>query len=522
MAELIQQLGHWEELNIEIVDVCYDGVSALNSILMNRPHIVLTDIKMPGYDGIALMEKAKNVGIDAVFIIVSGYKHFEYAQSAIQYGVIDYLLKPIDEGQLNATLKKACQRTRQASDTYQKLRRGWKSDKLWEHIIPRVDAEGVHAYAEESFQGVRTAADCNRIYATQFEPGVFSVCHIKTNMDGMLLESSMFQDKVNEIIYRIGREGLVVEGHICEMGTFLIQNYLKEDEARARQNMSILFYSIKNLEEIYGQLSVTVGYSHGSEDICQLPNLMEQAVAAEAGRLVFGGNRILGYHMIETLPRFDTSQMLTPAYIARLSKCYDFLLTNDLKELFQEIVAEADKFKTCHPMDMLRIQLALVDFSLNRFVSDTGEREKLMRIILLESCSADSFAKLIENTLNKLYAYLEAYIQRQKSKRKKPIDAAKAYMERAYAEPISMESVAERVGVSPAHFSKIFKVETSVGFTEYLAEIRMNAAKKLLAETQKPVSQVAIEVGYPDEKYFSKRFKKLVGLKPSEYRKMYS
>ena len=92
----------------------------------------------------------------------------------------------------------------------------------------------------------------------------------------------------------------------------------------------------------------------------------------------------------------------------------------------------------------------------------------------------------------------------------------------AYGKDITLEQVAERVCLSPAYFSKVFKRETGQGFAEYLTEIRIAAAKKYLAETRESVKNIAALVGYQDEKYFSKVFKKTVGIKPTVYRSLYA
>ena len=67
-------------LNLEVADVCYDGIHALESIQNNKPDIVLTDIRMPGCDGLELIQKVKELGLSPEFIITSGYRHFEYAK----------------------------------------------------------------------------------------------------------------------------------------------------------------------------------------------------------------------------------------------------------------------------------------------------------------------------------------------------------------------------------------------------------------------------------------------------------
>ena len=86
---------------------------------------------------------------------------------------------------------------------------------------------------------------------------------------------------------------------------------------------------------------------------------------------------------------------------------------------------------------------------------------------------------------------------------------------------ISLEEVAENIGLSSAYLSTMFKKELGINFTDCLISCRMEAAKDLLKNTDASINEIAEQIGYTDAKYFSKTFSKLVGLKPSVYRKMY-
>ena len=97
---LISQLLDWKELDFEIAGMAYTGIDAYQMIVEHRPDLVITDIRMPGYDGIELIKKVKEAGIQTEFIMISGFKQFEYAQNAMKYGVKYYLLKPIEEDKL--------------------------------------------------------------------------------------------------------------------------------------------------------------------------------------------------------------------------------------------------------------------------------------------------------------------------------------------------------------------------------------------------------------------------------------
>lgn len=102
-----------------------------------------------------------------------------------------------------------------------------------------------------------------------------------------------------------------------------------------------------------------------------------------------------------------------------------------------------------------------------------------------------------------------------------PIREAVRYIRANYAQKIQMDELAARFFFNPTYFSELFKKETGKNFTDFLAEVRMEAAKQLLRDTRLPVHALAEQVGYHDAKYFSQQFIKLVGIKPVEYRRLY-
>ena len=101
---LMRKLIDWEALGDEIVGTANDGLRALELVGEKQPHLLITDVRMPGCDGIELIQKAKALQPKLHFIVVSGYRKFEYAQSALKYGVEDYLLKPLKQEELTGIL----------------------------------------------------------------------------------------------------------------------------------------------------------------------------------------------------------------------------------------------------------------------------------------------------------------------------------------------------------------------------------------------------------------------------------
>jgi len=103
----------------------------------------------------------------------------------------------------------------------------------------------------------------------------------------------------------------------------------------------------------------------------------------------------------------------------------------------------------------------------------------------------------------------------------KPIRKAKKYIQDYYYEALKLDDISAMLGFNTSYFSGLFKKETGENFSDYLAQVRISQAKQLLIQEDMGVSDVAAEVGYQDLKHFSKLFKRLTGLNPSEFRKLY-
>lgn len=99
----------WQKYGCEVVGEASNGMEGIREISRIRPDIVITDVRMPGLDGIRMIEQVKSNGIKPEFVIISGYSEFEYARQAVKLGVRDYLIKPIDDDDLDTALKNTCQ-----------------------------------------------------------------------------------------------------------------------------------------------------------------------------------------------------------------------------------------------------------------------------------------------------------------------------------------------------------------------------------------------------------------------------
>lgn len=96
---------NWQKFDCEVVGEASNGIEGIDIITKIKPDIVLTDIRMPGLDGIKMIERIKERGLTPEFIIISGYSEFEYARQAVRLGVRDFLVKPIEDKDLENALE---------------------------------------------------------------------------------------------------------------------------------------------------------------------------------------------------------------------------------------------------------------------------------------------------------------------------------------------------------------------------------------------------------------------------------
>lgn len=520
VVKLILKLGNWDELNIDVVATCADGEETFRRIQELQPDIVLTDIKMPIYDGIQLIEMTQEAGIHAHFIVLSGYKHFEYAHNAIRLGVVDYLLKPLDAEQLNKALEKAClmidtdSRNEQTERELENYHKQGGYQKLFELLHDEETELPIPMSNEE----------CNQLYMTSFQHSRYRCLWISTDL-GMLLDKnqSLFLDKMQESIPKI------FDGSYCWTAVnnracvILLLNYPREEQGKVRQNISALYYSLKNQAEIYGDFTLLIGVSEEKNHVRCIREAAAEASTAEWGHLVLHGVSVLDYTLLQDLPRFSIRSILSEQDEEKLVNAVRFFQRETVADLFRFISGKAEKYHEYYPGDMadfLRyLTKAIITVHTEGNVTETlnGIHDELY--VLVKPC------RHIQDAIKLLYTYVDKWLCEKlaqlQSHRNRPIEEARRYIEANCMEPLSLGTVAETVHLSPAYFSKLFKSELGIGFSEYLVNVRMKKSQELLLRTDDSIRSIAERVGYPDEKYFCRLFKKQVGIKPSEYRKLY-
>lgn len=270
-------------------------------------------------------------------------------------------------------------------------------------------------------------------------------------------------------------------------------------------------------------MEITIGLGTIEEDIQRIDTSYKAAVWAYEQRLILGTNRVIEGGAV-------ASNQLTDSQLF-----YDFnkSMSTALERLDKEAVIEAIRYlreglkkrEETNGHELLQMtkevcNLYIMTMRNNKFLIEEGDT--FFDNFNLNANNYGSVNSLFNYLSTTIISSFEKVIDDKKQLDTKPIREAKQYMQQNYNNPITLEEVSERVGFNTTYFCSLFKKDTGSTFLEYLSEIRLNKAKNLLKETNFNVAAICEQVGYSDVKHFTKIFTKFTGLKPNEYRKLYS
>lgn len=525
VCQLIEHLVDWKTMGMEIAAVAHNGIEALEAIRKWQPDIVITDIRMPGYNGLDLIRQSKEILPNLEFIIISGYRHFEYAQTAIRYGVKDYLLKPIKKEELNNTLKRMydayMERNEKLSreelfritmqNNLDRLRTGLFSDVLLQR---RVDTEEL------------SLSRINERFHYCFQEGSFQIVVIKIDgVDAKIANNQEFlKEKVLEVFNQKIREychdsEIALESYTC----YAVLNYAPANGKSIRRVMKQILDQLLLQNDIFEQMRVTIGCGCVVSGLEEIRRSLKTAILTAEDRLIKGTNCVLEYEpgravtFAESEVFYNFNQKISTSF----ETMDEFGAAAAIDELKQHMLAMSE-IRGHDILQMAKEIIHIYQFTLRKHKFPLQLPEGFVEDYVYaidRMCSVDEIFAYAKKTV--LGSFHEM-IQMKMADDNRPVRIAKQYIRENYGKPITLESVSEVAGFNAAYFSTLFKKVTGVTFSEFLLETRMEAAKELLKETNLNIASICEMVGYSDSKHFTKTFMRENGLKPNQYRKLYS
>lgn len=523
VCKLIYNLVNWEELDMKVVSIAQNGIEALEQIKLVKPDIVITDIRMPGYDGLELIEKAKEIGNAIEFIIVSGHSEFEYAQVAIRYGVIDYILKPIKKEVLIDTLYRLKERYR---ITNEKLSiEEMKSIQIEKNKI-RVREEFLMLLMSNKEQEYETFEQINGKYYFNFRKGKYQCVIVNVNSKDRKIKTKVIErirDKVKILLNQKFYDVCYDIGVALKDDTiYCILNYTGAENRSIKSELKEILKELALQKSIFGVKDYTIGIGRPVEEFSQFKATLVGAEKAVAERIIIGTGKVIDEPV--KLREYNIQEQLHLEFDKEIKKAVDNLdiknLNNVINGVENRIINQDnitgnaifnsiyDVFQTCIFVLCKRELLCYSD--------DLGD------VFLKNMLQCNSVEETVEFLQEKSESMLTKVIEKQKNRELKPVRLAKEYIQINYMQAITLEKISKMVGFNASYFSVLFKKQAGINFLEYLSVIRIDKAKGMLKESNDTIVSISNDVGYKDVKSFNKNFKKYTGLKPNEFRKLYS
>ena len=494
LARLIRKI----DPSYEIVGEAEDGLAGMRIVARLRPDLVITDVRMPDLDGLEMLHRLEEESITVKAIVLSAYSEFSYACQAITLGVSEYLLKPINVGDLTRALKRV-------------------EEQITLELEPRRREEGLTLEGvlySLILGGARVDEDL-RSFLTQ---------HWRVKTEGCLAlaaihvgssdesEAKSALKRVQSILAKApGFEHRLLE--LAGAKRLVVVAFNFDDEGALRDWFARSF--LPRLKEARPK-GICVGWA-SFRDIARLRDTMRELDACLDWNIVLGGGDLLVWPDVNRKSALPLAYPMTIESAVRSSFCaYD-------RERYEAGIGEFMRYlrgdRVYAPKDIKSALVRFVWSVLNtaREIEYESYASFDQQKVLERITFAVTWPELEEagNILLRLFPRDVGEAQGDRSM----IRRAKNLVRELYSQGISLNEVALRVNVTSEYLSAQFHRATGVTFSSYVRDYRVQKAKQLLIGTNLKLHSVGEQVGYRDAKYFCRVFKEVMGLNPSEYRR---
>lgn len=519
----------WEEFGLEIAGTACDGIEGIEMAHKISPDIIITDIKMPGIDGINMSKKIREFLPNVKIIILTGYDDFTYAKEAISFNANEYILKPVEEEEMLKAIQKVvkkCEsekkRVKEEIDLRKKVRENSimvQKKIIMDFFDGKLDAEEF----SESLNAFQVEDGC----------GSFSVIAVKPlaedkniigeknkNTEELTADYRAIFKGIEEIYISYNMLGIADEREheilICVNSTNEQPDFLSR-----KANEILKIYAEKNTSVLIGIGNIVKRLSDVSKSCCQA----RQALIFEE----FWCNPGIRYYKeIDAIQKdFDKhigeflmkGNYFSKQLIHAVRSSDEKRMQELLEELFKLIIANkgASIELVCNYLYSIINEVELVIYNINH------SRMKCVRTEGTDPGQKILAFKNIQAAKEYMFDFFERVSECICHRNNKDDDIIKKVIQiiqKKYMEDINQTTIAGEVFLSPNYLGYLFKKSTGKTIKDFLCEYRMEKAKELLTCKKNKVSWVAQQIGIPNTSYFCTIFKNTYGITPGAYQEM--
>ncbi len=509
----------WDKFGFEIVGEAENGREALELIEENTPDVIITDISMPLMDGLQLAAAVQDEYPTVKIVILTGFDDFKFAQQAIKYGVIDYILKPIlpkEISELMQKLKKQIDSEIEEKNDKEKLKQHYyesmpvlKENFLMSLVSGRQGKD--EAERKISDFDLRIKGSCFAAAALSIDSG--SSQDMWDDSDTELMKFAVF-NIAQEILDKRGNG----EVFFFDNAPVIIAGVESTDKSAAFRKVFSLLEEIRQSVEKYLKFTVVIGLGSIYDSVERIAHSFESAVTALEYRLVLGGNKVIFADDLE--PEITDTIVFDENKERRLISSIKFGEKKDVFEAVALLFHDVGKKASIKGFQLYFLEILAAISKLARvFQIDVTEilpHGSGFYADISRFETTDEMKEWIETLCSKLMDIISA---KRVNTIQTMLEKAKDFIDENFDDhELSLQKLADVLFISPSYLSLIFKNEAGETFLKYLIRVRLEAAKELLNAPDVKITEVAERVGYPDISYFSYFFKKNFGVSPREYR----
>lgn len=476
-----------------------NGIEALRKTKEEKPDLVITDINMPGCDGLEFVKVLKESHVRTTVIILSGHENFEYAKRAMALGIKEYVMKPIKKAEFIALIQRYMVDIRQ------------QQQKSQEDILKKIEMNRIIEKLKKDFL-IGLLKCTNNKEAHQY---LEQLNELKLNFEPQLCTCVAFQYEVND--ENQSYIDFVVKNILDEYLSLELEDFLLNVAYDDGKIISIFKCSSTNVRkgewkkiirrgcriiQKYAKVRVFAGMGDVAPDFEHLNGAFRHALCAVEYKIFDKGDILYAYDEIEKekemqLPKLQEQDNILEIW-GELNRIYKMGQTQAVMDALKSRYNETLKF--------IQSQMAKK--------AAASERQE---IVYREFSFCWTIAEL-KQEIKKGLDKLEAVNKEMGTINACLIEQVIQFVDENITKDLDLAMVADQFNRSPGYISTMFKRYAEGGFNTYITEKRMGIAKNLLRTKRLPIQEVAEACGYNNAKYFSVVFKKTVGQTPREYR----
>lgn len=466
-----------------------DGQQVLKHLPELEADVIITDIRMPAVDGLELIKCLRATHPYIRSILMSGFTDFDYAREAIRAAAVDYLLKPINKEQLFELLYRLHDEREAARELEIMKRRKLIHTCLHSNIIPEYMWEEMLLPLPYYVMFVRKGEhqETEQLFIESlhhdYSELIFDQLHLQYQTQVWVLYlPEALEDK------QINRLGRILAGSTPST----------EIDTRIHAGSSQVYSEARMLKTAYseakracdmGIYADSLPYYACYKDLARAKNPIIEEPAASEWKFFAEQLQLLHIRSLQ----------------GWIQQRFEYLI---LASASPETIVEACRLIVDTAAQELQ-ELKVIFGS----AAHSGWKEDLLACM--------SFADMKRLFLSFFMSSLSEVQAARQELGSKAVEHVKRWVAENYNQHVELNRLANIVYLTPSYLSKLFKQETGLTLTEYIAEIRLKHAKRLLRhEPNMKIHQIGAEVGYSDPAYFNKLFKKIVGVTPNEYKKL--